>query len=224
MNYKEKLAHVPLPSGNHCFSSTTPRVFVPQAMILKLSPPPRQILHECPLYYALQELRKIEANKSGAWTTDHVILNKDLINERGGDATPLMSKVERLIHQACDLKDWQESYSDRMTTELDTGSTHCNVLKAKLGQVESRREKLLKELQSLDVKRRTSVVKWWLAERAVIGLEGQINTLNTIVVTDPTTNAYMEKTEAYVKESFEDLKTFQWTPCVFFSDIDSLYA
>jgi len=41
----------------------------------------------------------------------------DLINERGGDATPLRNKVKRLIHKACDLKDPQESYFDQMITE-----------------------------------------------------------------------------------------------------------
>jgi len=38
----------------------------------------------------------------------------DLINDRGGDATPLKNKVEKLIQQANDLKDLQESYSNRM--------------------------------------------------------------------------------------------------------------
>jgi len=124
-----------------------------------------------------------EVNKSGAWMTGQVILDKvlhtpferlhclkgefdslyDLINERGGDATPLKNKVEKLIQQANDLKDIPESYSDRMTFEvresrrrevgstLDEGSnrlnaedTCCNAMKVKLEQVESRREELLK--------------------------------------------------------------------------------
>ena len=50
------------------------------------------------------------------------------------------------------------------------------------------------------------------AEQAVIDLKGQIDTLNVIEVIDPATKASLEKTEAYVKESFEDLKTFHWTP------------
>ncbi|KAJ8420734.1 hypothetical protein Cgig2_023006 [Carnegiea gigantea] len=50
------------------------------------------------------------------------------------------------------------------------------------------------------------------AEQAVIDLKGQIDTLNAIEVIDPATKASLEKTEAYVKESFEDLKTFHWTP------------
>ncbi|KAJ8428098.1 hypothetical protein Cgig2_012390 [Carnegiea gigantea] len=88
----------------------------------------------------------------------------DLINERGGDASPLKNRVERLIHQAYDLKDLQESYSGRMT-------------------IEARESRLI-----------------------------EIDTLNAMEVIDPTTKASLEKTKAYVKESFEDLKTFQWTP------------
>ena len=42
----------------------------------------------------------------------------NLINERGGDATPLKNKVERLIQQANDHKDLQESYSNQMTSEV----------------------------------------------------------------------------------------------------------
>ncbi|KAJ8429978.1 hypothetical protein Cgig2_009664 [Carnegiea gigantea] len=45
-------------------------------------------------------------------------------------------------------------------------------------------------------------------ERGVINLKGQIDTLHAVEVIDPTTKASLEKTEAYVKESFEDLKTF----------------
>jgi len=88
----------------------------------------------------------------------------DLINERRGDATPL-----RRIHQACDLKDLQESYFDRMTTkvresrhievgsklneashQLDIESTHYNAVKGKLELVDSRHKELLKKLKSLD--------------------------------------------------------------------------
>jgi len=73
-----------------------------------------------------------EVNKSGAQMTGQVILDKvlrtpferlhclkgefdsfySLINERGGYATSLKNKVERLIQQANDLKDLEDSYSD----------------------------------------------------------------------------------------------------------------
>ena len=136
----------------------------------------------------------------------------DLINERGGDATPLKNKVERLTQQADDLKDLQESYSDRITfvvqesrrievgIKLDKASnwlnakgTHYNVMKAKLDQVESHREELLKELQSLyDEKKDLScqMVAWedllQVAEQEVFDLQGQINTLNaTEVIASP---------------------------------------
>ena len=271
MNFKEKLAYVPLPSGSHCFPSiehlsslgqdclggddeveSTPKVDAPQVL-----PPPRlsRATPDVSVFNVNAVIR--EVNKSGARMTGQVILDKvlrtpferlhclkgefdslyDLIHERGGDATLLKNKVERLVHQACDLKDLQGSYSNRMTIEvresrrvevgskldvashqLDTEIVRYNALKAKLGEVDSRREELLKELQSLDDQKKdlccqvmASEDSLQEAEQAVIDLKGQINTLNAIEVIDPTTKASLEKTEAYVKESFEDLKTFHWT-------------
>ncbi|KAJ8431932.1 hypothetical protein Cgig2_023741 [Carnegiea gigantea] len=103
--------------------------------------------------------------------------------------------------------------------QLDIESTRFNALKARLGQVDSRCEELLKELQSLDNQKKdlscqvaSSEDLLQEAERVVIDLKGQIHTLNAIEVIDPTTKASLQKIEAYVKESFEDLKTFQWTP------------
>ncbi|KAJ8432843.1 hypothetical protein Cgig2_024531 [Carnegiea gigantea] len=155
-----------------------------------------------------------------------------------GEATPLKNKVERLIHQACNLKDLQESYSDRMTTEVresrcievgnklneashqfNTESIRYNALKAKLGHVDSRRKELLKELQSLDDQKKDLSCQAVASEdllqeaaQAVIDLKGQIDTLNGIEVIGPTNKDSLEKTEAYINESFEDMKTFQWTP------------
>ncbi|KAJ8425953.1 hypothetical protein Cgig2_016233 [Carnegiea gigantea] len=230
MNFKEKLAYVPLPSGSHCFPSiehlsslgqdflsdddeaeSTPKVDAPQVL-----PPPRLSRATPDVSVFIVDVVIREVNKSGARMTGQVILDKvlripferlyclkgefdslyDLIHERGGDATPLKNKVERLVHKACDLKDLQESYSDRMTIEvresrrvevgskldaashqLDTEIARYNVLKAKLGEVDS------------------SIIDW----------KGQIDSLNAIEVIDPATKASLEKTEAYVKESFEDL-------------------
>ncbi|KAJ8432128.1 hypothetical protein Cgig2_027710 [Carnegiea gigantea] len=183
-----------------------------------------------------------EVNKSGTRMTGQVILDKvfytpferlhylkgefdslyDLINERGGDATPLKNKVERPIHQACDLKDLCRieagSKLNEASHQFETESTRYNALKDKLGQVDSRCEELLKELLSLDNQKKdlscqVAASKDLLQEpeRAVIDLKDHINTLNAIKVIDPATKASLEKTEAYVKESFEDLKTFQWT-------------
>ena len=50
-----------------------------------------------------------------------------------------------------------------------------------------------------------------MAKRQVFDLQGQIETLNAAEVIDLATRAGLEKTEAYVKESFEDLNKFQWT-------------
>jgi len=51
-----------------------------------------------------------------------------------------------------------------------------------------------------------------VAGREVFDLQGEINTLNAAEVIDPATRGSLEKTETYMKESFEDLKTFQWIP------------
>ncbi|KAJ8420035.1 hypothetical protein Cgig2_011956 [Carnegiea gigantea] len=232
MNFKEKLAYVPLPSGSHCFPSiehlsslgqdflgnydeaeSTPKVDAPQVL------PPPHLSRATPNVSVFNVNAVIrEVNKSGA----------------RGDATLLKNKVERLIHQACDLKDLQESYSDRMTIEvreshrvkvgskldaashqLDIEIARYNALKAKLGEVDSRREELLKELQSLDDQKKDLCCQVTASEdslqkdeQAVIDLKGQIDTLNANEVIDPATKASLEKTEAYVKESFKDLKTF----------------
>ena len=46
------------------------------------------------------------------------------------------------------------------------------------------------------------------AEREFIDLQGQIEVLNATEVMDVATKASLEKAEAYIKESFEDLKNF----------------
>jgi len=81
--------------------------------------------------------------------------------------------------------------------------------------VESRREELLKELQSLyDQKKDLSCQMvasedlLQVAEREVFDLQSQIGTLKAVEVIDPASKASLKNTEAYVKESFEDLKTF----------------
>ncbi|KAJ8439086.1 LOW QUALITY PROTEIN: hypothetical protein Cgig2_009229 [Carnegiea gigantea] len=170
-----------------------------------------------------------EVNKSGTWMTGQVIVDmvfptpfkrlhclkgefdnlSDLINESGGDVTPLKNK-------ACDHKDLQESYFDRMATKiklneasnrLDIESTYYNALKAKLGQVESRHEELqkkrLKERQLLsanedllqEVKREVVANEDLLQEvkREVIDLQGQIDSLNAIEVINLATKSSLEK-------------------------------
>jgi len=47
-----------------------------------------------------------------------------------------------------------------------------------------------------------------VAEREVFDLQSQIGTLKAVEVIDPASKASLKNTEAYVKESFEDLKTF----------------
>jgi len=82
-------------------------------------------------------------------------------------------------------------------------------------QVKSRCEELLKELSSLDDQKKE--VSYQVVTRKdllqdfkweVIDLLGRIDTINGVEVVEPATKASLENTEAHVKESFEDLKTF----------------
>jgi len=49
-------------------------------------------------------------------------------------------------------------------------------------------------------------------EQEVIDSQGQIDMLNAPKVMDAAIKASLEKAEAYIKESFEDLKNFEWDP------------
>ncbi|KAJ8423647.1 hypothetical protein Cgig2_010634 [Carnegiea gigantea] len=225
MNFKEKMAHVFVPPGISIFNI--------DAIIREVNKSGAQMIGQVILDKVfLTPFKSLHCLK-GKFDSLY-----DFFNGREGDATPLKNKAERLIHQARNLKDLQVIYSYQITTEvrgsrrievdgklnkashqLDTENTRYNALKAKLGQVEFRREELLKELQSLDDQKKDlscqvvasedllQEVEW-----AVIDLKGQIDTLNAIEVIDPTSKASLEKIKTNIKESFEDLNTFQWTP------------
>ncbi|KAJ8426366.1 hypothetical protein Cgig2_001892 [Carnegiea gigantea] len=77
-----------------------------------------------------------EVNKSGAQATGQAILDRVV-------CTPF----ERLRYLKGELIAFTTS---SVKEELDTQRIRYNTLKAKLGQVDSRRKELLKELQSLD--------------------------------------------------------------------------
>ena len=107
---------------------------------------------------------------------------------------------------------------DEASNQFNAEDTRYNVVKAKLEKVESQHEELLKELQSLNDQKKDINFQMManedflqVAEWKVFDLQGKIDTLNVVKVTNPATKASLEKIEAYVKESFEDLKTFQCT-------------
>ncbi|KAJ8425372.1 LOW QUALITY PROTEIN: hypothetical protein Cgig2_003650 [Carnegiea gigantea] len=153
------------------------------------------------------------------------------ILQRGADVTPLESNVEGLIKQACDFRDLysgqtstEEHDSCRMEVQgkldeascrLNTGRAHYNAKVDELKQVEFRRKEQRKELQLLgNQKKDLSLSEHSLqeTEREVIDLQGQTDILNAIEVMDAAIKPSLEKTKAYIKESFEDLKNFQWNP------------
>ncbi|KAJ8422179.1 hypothetical protein Cgig2_015760 [Carnegiea gigantea] len=119
--------------------------------------------------------------------------------------------VKGLVKQACKL--------DGAFHWLNTEGTHYKAKTAELKQVELKREELLKELRLLedqkkDLSSQVAVSEHLLqeAKQEVIDLQGQIDILNATEVIDAATKASLEKAEAYIKESFEDLKNFQWNP------------
>jgi len=146
MNFKEKLAYVPLPSSSHCFPSIehllslgqdflgnelclndsrsvcTPSdndevESIPKENAPQVSPPQRGSRASQDVFVFNVDAIIREVNKSRARMIVQVILDKvlhtpfdrlhclkgeldslyDLINERGGDTTPLKNKVKRLI-------------------------------------------------------------------------------------------------------------------------------
>ncbi|KAJ8430854.1 hypothetical protein Cgig2_003784 [Carnegiea gigantea] len=108
---------------------------------------------------------------------------------------------------------------DKTSHQLNTEGAHYEAKTAELKHVESRHQELLKELQLLedqqkDLNSQVAASEHLLqeAEREVIDLQGQIDILNATEVMDAATKASLEKAEAYIKESFEDLKNFQWDP------------
>ncbi|KAJ8430787.1 hypothetical protein Cgig2_023281 [Carnegiea gigantea] len=113
----------------------------------------------------------------------------------------------------------QRGKLDEASRQVNTEGTHYEAKAAELKHVESRRQELLKELQLLEDQQKelssqvaASEHLLQEAEREVIDLQGQIEVLNATEVMDAATKASLEKAEAYIKESFEDLKNFQWDP------------
>ncbi|KAJ8433884.1 hypothetical protein Cgig2_004606 [Carnegiea gigantea] len=248
VNFKEGLAHVPLPLGSQCFPSVgripsfDKDLFDSRSGLVNsrgVCPPDddevesirRANAHssvprpQCPLKEvdknAARVLRKAILDKVCLTSFDGLpSLRGDFdslyttILQRGVDVIALESKVE-----ACDFKDLQQSYSGRISAEehnnchmevqgkldeasrrLNTEGTHYEAKAAELKHVESRRQELLKELQLLE------------DQQKELSSQGQIEVLNATEMMDAATKASLEKAESYIKESFEDLKNFQWDP------------
>ncbi|KAJ8436963.1 hypothetical protein Cgig2_018910 [Carnegiea gigantea] len=146
VNFKEGLAHVPLPSRSQCFPSVRQ---IPSfglcssddnevKFIRRVNAPSSVPRQQCPLrapqegisiFNADAVIKKVDKNATRVF--GKVILDKvchspfdglpslrgdfdslyATILQRGVDVSPLKSKVEGLIKQACDFKDLQQSYS-----------------------------------------------------------------------------------------------------------------
>ncbi|KAJ8438702.1 hypothetical protein Cgig2_011885 [Carnegiea gigantea] len=155
------------------------------------------------------------------------------ILQRGVDITPLESEVEGMWLQGLVAKLLRSNTAEKQDScrieaqsklneaswWLNTEGDHYEAKAAELKQVESRHEELLKELQLLEDQ--TKYLSFKVAAREhllqetegeVIDLQGQIDIINATKVMDATTKASLEKTEVYIKTSFEDLKNFQWNP------------
>ncbi|KAJ8424573.1 hypothetical protein Cgig2_023569 [Carnegiea gigantea] len=263
VNFKEGLAHIPLPSGSQCFPSVGhipsfgKDLFDSRSGLVNsqgVCPPDDDEVESILRVNA----HSSEVDKNAARVLGKAIIDKvcrtpfdglpslrgdfdslyATILQRGVDVIPLESKVKGLIRQACDFNDLQQSYSGQISVEvhnncrmkvqgkfdeashrLNTEGTHYEAKAAKLKHVESRRQELLKKLQLLEDQQKelssqVAANEHLLqeAEREVIDLQCQIEVLNATEVMDAATKASLEKAEAYIKESFEDLKNFQWDP------------
>ncbi|KAJ8427303.1 hypothetical protein Cgig2_002215 [Carnegiea gigantea] len=174
-----------------------------------------------------------EVDENAAWVFDKVKLDKlsctpfnglpflkgDFDNlyatilQRGVNVTPSESKVKGLIKQACDFKDIQHSYTGRTSTEeqdsrrmevqgkfdkashrLNTKGAHYKAKATELKQVAASKH-LLQEIKL-----------------EVIDFQVYIDIISATELMDAATKATLEKIEAFIKESFEDLKNFQWKP------------
>ncbi|KAJ8427082.1 hypothetical protein Cgig2_008951 [Carnegiea gigantea] len=272
VNFKEGLAHVPLPSGSQCFPSigripsfgndlfdgrsrlvdsrgvcsldddkveSIRRVNVPS-----LAPRPQRPLRAPQGGISVFDADAFikEVDKNVARVLGKAILNKvcctpfngllslrgdfdslyATILQRGADVTPLESKnyygrIYAEEHNNCRME--VQGKLDEASRRLNTEDTHYEAKATKLKHVESRRQELLKELQLLEDQQKelsspmaASEHLLQEAEREVIDLQGQIEVLNATEVMDAAIKASLEKVEAYIKESFEDLKNFQWDP------------
>ncbi|KAJ8424596.1 hypothetical protein Cgig2_028656 [Carnegiea gigantea] len=167
-----------------------------------------------------------EVDNNAAWVFGQAILDKvsrtpfnELPSLKGVDATPVQNRIVGLIKQTFHFKDLLESYYSQMTAkeqdsyrikvqgklvdasqQLNAEDICYKAPMAELKQVESRREELLKELQLLEDQK---------IDR-MIDLQGQIDIIIAIKVMNAATKTSLEKNEAYIKESFGDVKNLQW--------------
>ncbi|KAJ8434936.1 LOW QUALITY PROTEIN: hypothetical protein Cgig2_023933 [Carnegiea gigantea] len=120
-----------------------------------------------------------------------------------------MSLFER-VNCRIEVQDKLDEASHRLNIE----GAHYKTKTVELKQVELRCEKLLKELQLLEDQKKDLSTQWpvsiCLKKLSEKLLTCKIDILNATEVMDAATKASLEKAEAYIKESFEDLKNFQW--------------
>ncbi|KAJ8427024.1 hypothetical protein Cgig2_001047 [Carnegiea gigantea] len=264
VNFKEGLAHIPLPSGSQCFPSVGcipsfgKDLFDSRSRLVSsrgvCSPDDdevesiRKVNAHSPVPCPQRPLKVPqggisvfdadafikEVDKNAARVLGKAILDKvcrtlfDRLPSLRGDfdslyATILQrgvdSRVEGLIRQACDFKDLQQSYSGRISAEEHNNC--CMEVQGKLDEASrqvntegTHYEAKAAELKHKELSSQVAASEHLLqeAEREVIDLQGQIEVLNATEVMDAATKASLEKAEAYIKESFENLKNFQWDP------------
>ncbi|KAJ8437696.1 LOW QUALITY PROTEIN: hypothetical protein Cgig2_030718 [Carnegiea gigantea] len=242
MNFKEELAHIPLPSKSQCVSSigripsfgndlfdSGSRIDGSKGVcsldddevesICRANDPlraPQEVDKNAALVFGKAILQKVSCTSFDGLPSlkgnfDSLYAT---ILERGVDVTPLESKDERLIKQACDFENLQESYSGRTSAEehlscrikvqgkLDEASRQLNTKGAhyEAKMAELKHEELLKELQLLENQKKD------------VSSQGQIDVFNAAEVMDVATKVSLEKDEAYINESLEDSKNFRWNP------------
>ncbi|KAJ8437552.1 hypothetical protein Cgig2_017905 [Carnegiea gigantea] len=213
VNFKEELAHLPLPSRSQYFPLIEQIPSFGKDLFDS-----RSRLDGGVFIFNVDAIIK-EVGKNATRLFDQVILEKvsctpfdglhslkgdfdslyATILQRGVDVTPLENKVEGLIRHVYDLKVLQKCYSE-VQGKLDASQ--------RLNTVGIRYEAIVAELKQVAI----SAHLFRETEQELIDFQGQIDIINSTEDMDAATKANLEKTQAYIKESSEDFKNFQWDP------------
>ncbi|KAJ8426954.1 LOW QUALITY PROTEIN: hypothetical protein Cgig2_033235 [Carnegiea gigantea] len=218
VNFKKELAHIPLPLGSQCF---------PRSRLVD----PRGV---CPLYDdEVESIRRVNApslaprrqRPLGAPHGGISIFNAEvIINEVDKNAARdlikpystrcvapllisfLLLKAILIAFMPLSFKeDLQQSYSGQ--TSAEEHDTYRMEVQGKLDEAS-------RQLNTEDThyKAKTAELKHKYPSSQEAASEHWVQEAEWEVIDLQATKASLEKDEAYIKESFEDLKNFQWDP------------
>ncbi|KAJ8431972.1 hypothetical protein Cgig2_026998 [Carnegiea gigantea] len=200
VNSKEELAHIPLTLGTYAPSL----VPCPQH--------PLKSTRSC--FHFIVDFVIKEVDKCAALVFDQAILDKVSHTPFNGILS-LQANLKNLYTIILQ----RGSYSYRTT--IEEKDRYCIEAQSKLDEASqwlsakvAHYKAVATELKQEHCSSQVATNKHLLQEtkHEVINVQCHIDIINPTNVTDSTTKASLEKTEAYIKENFEHLRTFQWNP------------